>query len=232
MLGDALTFDVIVRHTFFEHFCGGTSGPSIQNTVSRLQRQNVGAILDYAAEADVDPTPKQGIISARSYEYEDEQKCEMNKDISMKAIEEASHQKQGFAAVKMSSLGKPELLEHVSTCLHAVRRLFRSFSGRDGAPRPSDFYLKSVISHAEFTRALMNMSPHVSSQDADELCRAIDKNNNGIDYLEWLDTLDPTTTDRHPAPSFTTEFPDNLLACAPSNPCGVAAVMRCFSWQS
>ena len=96
--------------------------------------------------------------------YEGEQKCEMNKEISMKAIEEASHQKQGvscflvcvcvcvcmcmciytcvclrlpshhrvhpgFAAVKMSSLGKPELLEHVSACLHAVRRLFRSLSG-------------------------------------------------------------------------------------------------------
>ncbi len=79
-----MTFDVIVRYTFFSHFCGGTSGASIQSTVRRLQQQNVGAILDYAAEADVDATPKQGIISARSYEYEDEMKCEMNKDISMK----------------------------------------------------------------------------------------------------------------------------------------------------
>ncbi len=87
MLGDSLTFDVIVRHTFFTHFCGGTSGASIQGTVARLQQQNVGAILDYAAEADVDPTPKQGIISARSYEYEDEMKCEMNKDISLKVHE-------------------------------------------------------------------------------------------------------------------------------------------------
>ena len=87
MLGDSLTFDVIVRHTFFTHFCGGTSGASIQGTVARLQQQKVGAILDYAAEADVDPTPKQGIISARSYEYEDEMKCEMNKDISLKVHE-------------------------------------------------------------------------------------------------------------------------------------------------
>ncbi len=31
--------------------------------------------------------------------YEDEQKCEMNKEISMKAIEEASHQKQGVPCV-------------------------------------------------------------------------------------------------------------------------------------
>ncbi len=87
VLGDSLTFDVIVRHTFFTHFCGGTSGASIQGTVARLQQQKVGAILDYAAEADVDPTPKQGIISARSYEYEDEMKCEMNKDISLKVHE-------------------------------------------------------------------------------------------------------------------------------------------------
>jgi hypothetical protein len=29
---DSLTFDVIVRHTFFAHFCGGTSGASIAGT--------------------------------------------------------------------------------------------------------------------------------------------------------------------------------------------------------
>lgn len=135
----------------------------------------------------------------------------MNKDISMKAIEEASHQKQGFAAVKMSSLGKPELLEHVSipfphcisvtlrqvsTCLHAVRRLFRSVSNHDSRPRPSDFYLKRVISHEEFKHALVAMGAEVSSSDLDALCRTIDKNNNGIDYLEWIETLDPTSSDR------------------------------------
>ncbi len=120
----------------------------------------------------------------------------MNKDISMKAIEEASHQKQGFAAVKMSSLGKPELLEHVSTCLHAVRRLFRSVSNHDSKPRPSDFYLKRVISHEEFKQALVAMGAEVSSSDLEALCRSIDKNNNGIDYLEWIETLDPTSSDR------------------------------------
>ena len=96
----------------------------------------------------------------------------------------------------MSSLGKPELLEHVSTCLHAVRRLFRSISGRDGSPRRSDFYLKSVISHHEFKQELGKMGAQVSSSDADALCRMIDKNNNGIDYLEWVETLDPTSEDR------------------------------------
>jgi hypothetical protein len=79
----------------------------------------------------------------------------------LQAIEEASHQMQGFAAVKMTSLGKPELLEHVSTCLHAVRRLFRSISGRDGSPRRSDFYLKSVISHHEFKQELGKMGAQV-----------------------------------------------------------------------
>ncbi len=120
----------------------------------------------------------------------------MNKDISMKAIDEASHQKQGFAAVKMSSLGKPELLEHVSTCLHAVRRLFRSISNADAKPRASDFYVRSVISHEEFKHALVKMGAQVTQEDMRTLCRAIDKNNNGIDYLEWMETLDPTSADR------------------------------------
>ena len=96
----------------------------------------------------------------------------------------------------MSSLGKPELLEHVSTCLHAVRRLFRSLSRTDTSPRRSDFYLKRVISHDEFKQELGKMGAQVSPSDADELCRMIDKNNNGIDYLEWVETLDPTSEDR------------------------------------
>jgi hypothetical protein len=84
----------------------------------------------------------------------------------------------------------------ISICLHAVRRLFRSFSGRTSQPRPNDFYVKSIISHDEFKRELMKMSAEVSSADADALCHAIDKENNGIDYLEWLETLDPTSSDR------------------------------------
>ena len=38
----------------------------------------------------------------------------------------------------------------------------------------------------------------VAASDADALFRAIDKNNNGtIDYLEWIETLDPTSSDSH-----------------------------------
>ena len=38
----------------------------------------------------------------------------------------------------------------------------------------------------------------VSSSDADALFRAIDTNNNGtIDYLEWIETLDPTSSESH-----------------------------------
>ncbi len=64
------------------------------------------------------------------------------------------------------------------------------------APRPSDFYVKRVMSHEEFKQGLASMGAQVSPQDFGALCRAIDKNNNGIDYLEWVDTLDPTSSDR------------------------------------
>ena len=43
---------------------------------------------------------------------------------------------------------------------------------------------------------ISNQKAQVSSSDADALSRMIDKNNNGIDYLEWVETLDPTSSDR------------------------------------
>jgi hypothetical protein len=111
-----------------------------------------------------------------------------------------------------------------------VRRLFRSFSGRNGQPRPNDFYIKSIISHAEFKRELMKMSAQVSSADAEALCLAIDKQNNGIDYLEWLETLDPTSTDRFPPLCFATEYLFSPF-CA-GNHLFSTAVTPCFCWQS
>jgi hypothetical protein len=42
------------------------------------------------------------------------------------------------------------------------------------------------------------ITDQVAASDADALFRAIDKNNNGtIDYLEWIETLDPTSSDSH-----------------------------------
>jgi hypothetical protein len=122
-----------------------------------------------------------------------------------KNVEFGSTGAAGARQVRMSSAGQTHFQSPLiigsnsflsSTCLHAVRRLFRSMSHSHAAPRPSDFYIKRVMSHEEFKHGLVSMGAQVSPEDFGELCRAIDKNNNGIDYLEWVETLDPTSSDR------------------------------------
>lgn len=52
VFGDTLT-SLVLKYTFFQHFCAGEDGESIRPKVERLRKSNVGGILDYAAEADV-----------------------------------------------------------------------------------------------------------------------------------------------------------------------------------
>lgn len=47
----------IVKSTFFAQFCAGEDAQSIQPTIRSLIGRRIGAILDYAAEADVSGTP-------------------------------------------------------------------------------------------------------------------------------------------------------------------------------
>ena len=52
VLGDRL-LQILVKPTFFDHFCAGTSESGIRPTIEYLNGNGIGAILDYAAEADV-----------------------------------------------------------------------------------------------------------------------------------------------------------------------------------
>ena len=44
----------VVRRTFFAHFCAGETADGTVDAVNRLREANVNAIMDYAAEADVE----------------------------------------------------------------------------------------------------------------------------------------------------------------------------------
>ena len=42
-----------MRHTFYNHFCAGESIEELKPLLEKLKKYGVGAILDYAVEADV-----------------------------------------------------------------------------------------------------------------------------------------------------------------------------------
>jgi len=134
VLGDGLTHG-IMRHFMFNHFCAGESVPDIIPRMQQLRDYGVGGILNYAAEAkDEAPAAAKACeettvgspISARTYDYKDERLCDANVDIFLKAIHGLRDATpNGFAAIKLTDLGNPVLLERMSTCLVEMTELFR-----------------------------------------------------------------------------------------------------------
>ena len=110
--------DSFIRASFFRHFCGGESESDVITFMKRLDANGIGAILDYAAEADVASEP-----SGDHHEHV----CDGNAEIVMSSINAAAAAaatsrsgREPFAACKFTGIGQPELLERLSTILKGV----------------------------------------------------------------------------------------------------------------
>jgi proline dehydrogenase len=128
----------VMRPTFFGHFCAGEDNESIKPCLSKLYSQGIGGILDYAAEHDI---PQSGTASTddqdivvldrdtgvicRTYEYTSEEDCDNNVTTFLhciRAVKDTSP--EGFAAIKLTALGNPLLLERMSMAIEEIRRFF------------------------------------------------------------------------------------------------------------
>jgi proline dehydrogenase len=181
LLGDRLT-DALVGKTFFAHFCAGVDGDAIQPVIARLRAANVQSIVDYAAEDDVDPTaaaaaasaapsssssspsyvhPRGEAVVGRTYDYADETACDGHVSTFLSAIDAVGREKDsrgdgGFAAIKITALGNPLLLERMTSALATVRRLFSAAdsagTGRVDLPAFTRLY-QVLFPHAPADRA-------------------------------------------------------------------------------
>ncbi len=130
----------------------------------------------------------------------------------------ASQKSDGFAAIKLTALGPPELLEHLSSILVFTRNLFDQFTHSDpNAPPPAATtttttatpgqpilntipdtrigmqHLTKAISLDEFRAGLSAIGvTSLSEEKVTRLFNKIDRDRSGaIDYLEWIHFLDP-----------------------------------------
>ena len=235
VLGRPLTHWVL-RKTFFGHFCAGETAEEVAVVIARLERSGLGGILDYAAEADVSAVQpanaaedsevvvrdRTGIQSARTYDYAGEQECDANALICQSCIEAAGARGdgQGFAAIKLTALGKPELLEHLSKILTETKKLFVAFandpehaslgldptaasastpassassssSSNNNNPNPS-ICVSNLISYPRFLAGLRAIGIPLEEQKCRRLFDMMDRDKSGsIDFLEWVSFLDP-----------------------------------------
>ncbi|EOD38686.1 proline dehydrogenase [Emiliania huxleyi CCMP1516] len=180
--------DTVVRKTFFAHFVAGESAEGIKPVMQALKAQGVGGILDYAAEADMGDNPLTAGNAnqpARVYPYAGEDECDANMQhflTGVKAVADTSP--DGFAAIKVTALGDPKLLERISDSLSAIqgdlpRAAFGFFTSldKDG---------NGGLSKEEFTAGWLEAFDGVTAEQAGKYFDKYDTNKSGeIDPIEW-----------------------------------------------
>jgi proline dehydrogenase len=179
--------NALVRASFYAQFVGGADAPGLEPTLRRLRAAGVGAVLDYAAEDDVaapaGPRSRRGAqasVVARTFEYEDERACDCRMGSFLDAIDAAAGAGtgagQGFAAIKLTALGPPRLLERASRALLAIRNLFRRLDADgDGTLTAEEF-------SAGFRRLFSEGDPGADAR----LFDALDADHDGaVDYVAF-----------------------------------------------
>ena len=196
LLGQPLT-ERLLKHTIFAHFVAGETSEEIKPLLARLHGCGVGGILDYAAEADLSSDASQSAAPeevvavtnqpARVFEYQSEAQCDANKQTFLRCITAVCDATpEGFAAVKVTALGDPQLLVRTSVALRELQRFFAALDADgDGA-----------LSRDEFVRGWREAFLPPSAGDDSGLVEAharfdaIDTQSDGqIDALEWTQSL-------------------------------------------
>uniref|UniRef100_A0A7R9VEV4 Proline dehydrogenase n=1 Tax=Chlamydomonas euryale TaxID=1486919 RepID=A0A7R9VEV4_9CHLO len=209
VLGHTAT-DFMVKHTFFKHFCAGETPEEVYVAMNKLRESGVSAILDYAAEDDMaENTPavsntmttepaeadfKEGLesgttptplvrykVSVRSYNYASEKQCDSHVETFLKAVDAAGGLPgQGFAALKVTALGNPTLLERCSNAIRLVQQMFRNID-TDG---------NGYIDKDEFLRAYNTVFPHEADEERERAFAHFDADEDGkVPYEEWCNGL-------------------------------------------
>uniref|UniRef100_A0A8C8IG24 Proline dehydrogenase n=1 Tax=Oncorhynchus tshawytscha TaxID=74940 RepID=A0A8C8IG24_ONCTS len=154
-------FERLMKMTFYGQFVAGEDHNSIKPLIHKNQAFGVGSVLDYSVEEDltqeeidvscclltvgVDHREKKykahrqfgdrrgGVVSARTYFYADEAKCDAQMETFLNCIKASGGASvDGFSAVKMTALGRPQFLLQFSEVLVKWRRFFNLLAAQQG----------------------------------------------------------------------------------------------------
>ncbi|KAI8602557.1 FAD-linked oxidoreductase-like protein [Dissophora ornata] len=169
----------IVRKTFFTQFCGGETAEDCIGTMNSLKNARINSILDLSIEVDLNESD----LSSQSPE---EIRSRFNKSADNIAnqistcIETASNMVKSFAAIKVTAMGSPLLLQQVSLTLNALHTVFKNVD-QDGDGKVIKEEFKQLV------KMLPNLAHGQKSFDdvVDQLFQEADKDQDG--RVDWVD---------------------------------------------
>ncbi|KAF9139310.1 hypothetical protein BGX30_008109 [Mortierella sp. GBA39] len=169
-----------VRKTFFAQFCGGESAEDCIGTMTALHSAGINSILDLSIEADLDGLDLKNQTPAEIRSQFNKSADHIADQIS-NCIDTASKMSKSFAAIKITAMSSPLLLQQVSSTLNALESQFRHMDqDKDGKVTKEEF------------RQLIKMLPSPAlnkdqSLDAvvDQLFEEADRDQDG--HVDWVD---------------------------------------------
>ncbi|KAF9918686.1 hypothetical protein FBU30_011324 [Linnemannia zychae] len=169
-----------VRKTFFAQFCGGESAEDCIGTMNSLKNAGIGSILDLSIEADLDGLDIEN-QSPQEIRAQFNKSADHIADQISVCIEAASKMSKSFAAIKVTAMGSPLLLQQVSSTLTALEGRFKHMDqDKDGKVTKDEF------------RQLVKMlpSPALNKDQSletivDQLFNEADKDKDGM--VNWVD---------------------------------------------
>ncbi|CAG0915950.1 unnamed protein product [Notodromas monacha] len=175
VLGDKL-FKAAMKASFYGHFVAGEDQEEVKAVIARMNSFGVKAILDYSAEEDLSEEEakamelayqphqsfldrRKGVIGARTFFYRGEAQCEKNMEIFLDSIDAVAYSTQGtgFAAIKLTALGRPQLLLKLSETIAKTRCYVREVVGM--TPDSGTPIMKLDVDPQDFEKKLEEMSP-------------------------------------------------------------------------
>ncbi|XP_077378163.1 proline dehydrogenase 1, mitochondrial [Festucalex cinctus] len=199
-------FDQLMKMTFYGQFVAGEDHKAIRPLIRKNRAFGVGSVLDYSVEEDVsqEEEPQTTMHSSASsaekgedykhtfggsqtYFYADESKCDQHMETFIKCIQASGGSSMdGFSAIKMTALGRPQFLLQFSEVLVKWRRFFSFLAAKQ---------CKDGIDVLEQRLDLKQMQEFLSSVGAKDdfynmLSARQNETSGTVDLLDWDSLLD------------------------------------------
>ncbi|XP_026516999.1 proline dehydrogenase 1, mitochondrial-like [Terrapene carolina triunguis] len=132
------------------------------------------------------------VISARTYFYADETKCDQHMDMFLRCIEASGGSSEdSFSAIKLTALGRPQFLLQFSEVLMKWRKFFHQMAAEQGKAGLAAMETKLEVKKLQETLANLGIATKAESQ---HWFTGEDLGVSGtVDLLDWNSLIDSRT---------------------------------------
>lgn len=226
VFGSTITYDIVVKRTIYNYFCAGENDSELKKTIRSLDANGVGAILDYAAEADTDAglAPAPGAIEAPDVSMKSlitkcnvqyimpEAEFENNMKLYMMSIMHAAlHSPEGYrslAAVKVTGMCDPQLLARMSAILMAIHQGWAANFTQEEPPKLEECRVvmglnlpQEYITFDQLREGFNRFSPEnpLTDEELEGIISILDPKKNGkVNFVDYKDELSRAVTATDP----------------------------------